>query len=206
MNIVIVDDHPLVRQGLTAIITVEVDMNLIGEGSNGDEALSLVTKMKPDVAIIDLRLKNISGLEIVRACKEKVSACKYIILTSSLDKEDFRRACELGVDGYLLKEAFPEELIYAIRLIQRGRKYYDPGMIDFMISREEKDIQIEQLTPRELDVLRALGEGLNNRDIGRKLFITEYTVKKHVSQVLAKLELADRTQAALYAHEKKVTT
>jgi len=205
MNIAIIDDHPLVLQGLTAVITLEGDMNLVGEASSGDEAVSLVEKSNPDVALVDLRLTDISGLDIIRRCKEKAPTCKYIILTSSVDKEDFRRAREQGVDGYVLKEAFPEEIISAIRLVYRGRKYYDPGMIDCMMSKEESDGHIEQLTPRELEVLKTLGEGLNNKDIAKRLFITEYTVKKHVSQVLAKLELADRTQAALYAQEKRVT-
>ncbi|MBP1759580.1 MAG: DNA-binding response regulator [Firmicutes bacterium] len=204
MNIVIVEDHPLVRQGLTSVISGEVDMNLIGEASTGEEAVRLVTRINPDVALVDLRLANITGLDIVQTCKEKSLTCKYIILTSSVDKEDFRRARELGVDGYVLKDAFPEELIAAIRLVHRGRKYYDPEMIDFMMSKDESDEHVEQLTPREKEVLSALGEGLNNKEIAKKLFITEFTVKKHVGQVLAKLELADRTQAALYAREKKV--
>lgn len=205
MNIVIVDDHPLVRQGLIAVITSQEDMNLMGEASTGDEAIRLLENVSPEIALVDLRLAETSGLEIVRTCKEKASNCRYIILTSSVDKEDFKRARELGVDGYVLKEAFPEELVSAIRLVNRGRKYYDPGMIDCMMSKDESDEHVEQLTPRELEVLGALGEGLNNKDIAKKLFITEYTVKKHVSQVLAKLELADRTQAALYAREKRVT-
>jgi DNA-binding NarL/FixJ family response regulator len=204
MNIVIVDDHPLVRQGLKAVISVEGDMNLLGEAATGEEVLKLMDKVNPDIILIDLRLTDTSGLNIITDCREKAPLCKYIILTSSVDKEDFRKAQELRVDGYVLKEAFPEELVSAIRLVYRGRKYYDPSMIDCMMSKEEKDIQIEQLTPREIEVLRALGGGLNNKEIAKKLFITEYTVKKHVSQVLAKLELADRTQAALFAHEKKV--
>lgn len=205
MNIVIVDDHPLVLQGLTAVISVERDMNLIGEAANASEAVEIVTRMKPDIALVDLRLMDVSGLDIVKMCKEKVPACKYIILTSSVDQDDFRRARELGVDGYVLKEAFPEELISAIRLVYRGRKYYDPSMVDLMLNKDEIDSHVEQLTPRELEVLSALGEGLNNKDIAKKLFITEYTVKKHVSQVLAKLDLTGRTQAALYAIEKKIT-
>lgn len=205
MNIVIVDDHPLVREGLTAVISAERDMELIGEANNVKEAINVVTQTKPDVALVDLRLTDASGLDIVKACKEKVPQCKYIILTSSVDREDFRRARELGVDGYVLKEAFPEELVSAIRLVYRGRKYYDPGMVDFVMSKDECDSHVEQLTPRELEVLRALSEGLNNKDIAKKLFITEYTVKKHVSQVLAKLELADRTQAALYARDNEIT-
>lgn len=205
MNIVIVDDHPLIRQGLIAVISVEGDMNLIGEAANGDEAVETIMRTKPDIALVDLRLMDMSGLDIVKKCMAKVPACKYIILTSSVDQEDFRRARELGVDGYVLKEAFPEELISAIRLVYRGRKYYDPSMVDLMMNKDENDFRIEQLTSREFEVLRALGEGLKNKDIAKKLFITEYTVKKHVSQVLAKLDLADRTQAALYAQEKRIT-
>jgi len=205
MNIVIVDDHPLVRQGLTAVISVEEDMELVGEAVNAEEALEMVIRTKPDIALVDLKLADGSGLDIVKVCMEEFPACKYIILTSSADQEDFRKACELGVEGYVLKEAFPEELISAIRLVYRGRKYYDPSMVELMMNKNKEDSHIEQLTPRELEVLKALGEGQKNKDIAKNLFITEYTVKKHVSQVLAKLDLADRTQAALYAVEKRIT-
>ncbi|MCO1600938.1 response regulator [Desulfosporosinus nitroreducens] len=206
MNIIIVDDHPLVLHGLTAVIAGQGDMNLIGEAQAGNEAVSLITKSNPDVVLLDLRLKDMSGLEIIRRCREKDSACKYIIFTASVDREDFRRARELGVDGYILKEAFPEEVISAIRLVYRGRKYYDPSIIDSMMSKIENVGNLEdKLTSRELEVLTALGEGLNNKEIAKKLYISEYTVKKHVSQVLAKLKFADRTQAALYAQERIIT-
>ncbi|MGC7870029.1 response regulator [Desulfosporosinus sp. SYSU MS00001] len=205
MNIVIIDDHPLVCQGIIAIISNEEDMQLVGEASNEDEAVNLIINTQPDIALVDLRLVDASGLDIVKACKEKISTSKYIILTSSGNREDFRRACEIGVDGYVLKEAFPEELLSAIRLVHRGRKYYDPGMVDFMINKGENDTLMEQLTPRELEVFRALGEGLNNKEIAKRLFITEYTVKKHVSQVLSKLGFSDRTQAALSAMQKRIT-
>ncbi len=206
MNIIIVDDHPLVLHGLTAVIAGQGDMNLIGEAQAGNEAVGLITKSNPDVVLLDLRLKDMSGLEIIRRCREKDSACKYIIFTASVDRADFRRARELGVDGYILKEAFPEEVISAIRLVYRGRKYYDPSIIDSMMCIIEDDGNLEEkLTSRELEILTALGEGLNNKEIAKKLYISEYTVKKHVSQVLAKLKFADRTQAALYAQEKIIT-
>lgn len=207
MNIIIVDDHPLVLQGLTAVITSQGDMDLVGEAKSGDAAVSLITKSNPDIVLVDLRLKDMPGLEIIRICKEKAPACKYIIFTSSVDSEDFRRARELGVDGYVLKEAFPEELISAIRLVYRGRKYYDPGIIDSVMRQDENNENLEEkLTARELEVLSILGEGLNNKEIAKKLYISEYTVKKHVSQVLAKLNLADRTQAAIFALERRITT
>ena len=201
MNIVIVDDHPLVRQGLTTVISSQGDMTLIGEASNAADAIILVTETNPEVVLIDLRLADADGLEVIKKCTEKGSLCKFIVLTSSVDREDFRRAGELDVDGYVLKEAFPEELVAAIRLVYRGRKYYDPAMIDLMMNKEPDSQVIQRLSFRERDVLITLSEGLNNKDIAKKLFIAENTVKKHISQILAKLELSDRTQAALYARD-----
>jgi two-component system nitrate/nitrite response regulator NarL len=115
--------------------------------------------------------------------------------------EDFLKAEEVGVDGYVLKEALPEELLYAIKIVSQGRKYYDPTLLELKMKETAND-PINELTPREQDVLMALGEGLPNREIAKRLFITEYTVKKHVSQILSKLELADRTQAALFASSR----
>ncbi|UWG98620.1 response regulator transcription factor [Dehalobacter sp. DCM] len=200
MKIIIVDDHPLVRQGLNAVISTENDMVVAGEASNAEEAIELIRSLQPDMALIDLRLADSSGLDVIKKCKEMVPQCKYVVLTSSVNKEDFRNADQIGVDGYILKEAFPEELISAMRLIHRGRKYYDPLAIEFMMKNQSNDT-INQLTSRELDVLLTLSEGLSNKEIAKKLIITEFTVKKHISQILAKLELADRTQAALYARD-----
>jgi two-component system nitrate/nitrite response regulator NarL len=201
MKLILVDDHPLVRKGLISVLSLEPDMEIIGEAGNVKDALELINKAKPDLALIDLRLGNEYGLDILEKCGKDTS-CKFIILTSSADEEDFRRSEEAGALGYVLKEALPEELLFAARLVSRGRKYFDPGIMEHIMKGAQQDIMAEELTPREKDVLIALGEGLCNRDIARKLYITEYTVKKHVSQILAKLNLADRTQAALYAHSK----
>jgi len=200
MKIIIVDDHPLVRQGLNAVISNENDMVIAGEASNAREAIDLIHSLKPDIALIDLRLADSSGLDVIKTCKVKVPECKYVVLTSSANKDDFRNADQIGVDGYILKDAYPEELISAIRIIHRGRKYYDPFIIEFIMKKDSND-PLQQLTLRERDVLITLSEGLSNKEIAKKLIITEFTVKKHVSQILAKLELADRTQAALYARD-----
>jgi DNA-binding NarL/FixJ family response regulator len=200
VNIIIVDDHPLVRQGLEAVISTEKDMKIVGEASAAKEAVDLICSLKPDIALIDLRLAGPSGLEVIKTCKDKVPGCKYVVLTSSLDMDDFYNADQIGVDGYILKEAFPEELISALRLIHRGRKYYDPTVIEYVIKKESPD-GIRKLTARELDVLITLSEGLSNKEIAKKLVVTEFTVKKHISQILAKLHLSDRTQAALYARD-----
>ena len=190
MKIIIVDDHPLVRQGLASLISMESDMELIGECSNVQEALTMIDEKKPDLAIIDLKLGKESGLEIVSADKEH--KCKYVILTSSAAYADFKKSEEVNVDGYVLKEALPEELLYALRLVGRGRKYYDPVLLEYKLQEGN-----DNLTLREKEVLQKLGQGLNNQEIADELFISENTVKKHVSQILAKLNLHDRTQAAV---------
>ncbi|HQB63148.1 MAG TPA: response regulator transcription factor [Sedimentibacter sp.] len=197
MKIIIVDDHPLVRQGLASLVSMESDMELIGECSNVQEALTMIDEKKPDLAIIDLKLGKESGLEIVSADKEH--KCKYVILTSSAAYADFKKSEEVNVDGYVLKEALPEELLYALRLVGRGRKYYDPVLLEYKLQEGN-----DNLTLREKEVLQKLGQGLNNQEIADELFISENTVKKHVSQILAKLNLHDRTQAALYANNMNI--
>jgi len=210
MQIVIVDDHPLVRKGLTSILSIDGTMKVLGEAASRKEALTLFQKTKPDLAIVDLRLANESGLELIIEAKQLGITCKFVVLTSSTDEHDFKQAKEIGVDGYILKEALPEELIHALGIIGRGRKYYDPGVFDLVgklsESPFEEDEHIEQLTPKEKEVLLELGMGHSNKQISQTLYITEYTVKKHVSQVLAKLDLADRTNAALYANVKGLVT
>lgn len=193
----IVDDHPLVRQGLASLISMEGDMELIGECSNVEEALLMIDEKKPDVAIIDLKLGKESGLDIVSAEKEHI--CKYVILTSSAAYADFKKSEELNVDGYVLKEALPEELLYALRLVNKGRRYYDPVLLEYKLQEGSNN-----LTLREKEVLQKLGQGLNNHEIADELFISENTVKKHVSQILAKLNLHDRTQAALHANNMEI--
>ncbi len=203
MKLLLIDDHPLVRKGLQFVLSLENDMEVIGEASNSTEAFTLLENQTPDIALVDLRLGTEYGLDIVEQCLKNYNiSCKFIILTSSADEYDFRKAKEVGAYGYVLKEAFPEELLYAIRLVNRGRKYYDPGIISEIMKESSTDTNTEVLTPREHEVLLSLGEGLCNKDIGKKLFISEYTVKKHVSQILAKLGLTDRTQAALYVQKK----
>ncbi|WP_164667892.1 response regulator [Virgibacillus doumboii] len=203
MKVIIVDDHPLVRSGLTSVLSLDGTFDVKGEAANCAEAMELLKSVRPDIALVDLRIADESGLDLIAEAMNRGVIC---MLTSSTEAEDFKLAKENGVDGYVLKEALPEELIQAMRIISKGRKYYDPGVIDFVMNSADsgRDVHghIEQLTPKEEETLIALGKGLSNKEISQTLFITEYTVKKHVSQILAKLDLADRTQAALYANAK----
>lgn len=200
MRIIIVDDHPLVRQGLISVLSLEEMIEVVGEAGSREEAVALLIKEKPDIALIDLQLSGDSGLNIIKDVLDKNLPTKFVILTSSTEVEDFMKAVELGVNGYILKHSFPEELVHAIKLVFKGRKFFDPELIENQMNSDVAELTTENLTPKEQEVLVCLGKGLCNKEIAKKLFITEYTVKKHVSQILGKLELSDRTQAALYAN------
>lgn len=181
------------------MLRLEANIEISGESETVEHALELIEQTKPDLAIVDLKLGNRSGLEVVENIKDK--ACRSIILTSSTSEQDVRRAEAVGADGYVLKEALPEELLLAIKLIFKGKKYYDPGLMEMLFKKEEED-NLSKLTPKEREVLIGLGEGLSNQGMAKKLMVTEFTVKKHVSQILNKLSVNDRTQAALLAQSK----
>lgn len=205
MKVVIIDDHPLIRKGLRSLFSLDKLMEVLGEATNRREALELLRAVKPDIAIVDLRLGEDSGLDLIMEASRLGITCKFVVLTSSTNEEDFNQAKAIGVAGYLLKEALPEELLHALQMINKGRKYYDPTVLDLIMNAKspfEEDGHIEHLTPKEKEILIELGKGHSNKEISKTLYITEFTVKKHVSQVFAKLGLADRTQAALYANAK----
>lgn len=198
MKVVIIDDHPLVRKGIAMVLSLEGDIEVIGEASDVESGINLIMEEKPDLALIDLRLGKKSGLDVVVKIDRKDYKGKLVILTTSSEERDFKNAEAAEVDGYILKDALPEEICYAIRLISKGRKYYDPGVMEALV-KDENQSDLDCLTCREKDVLKLLGKGLSNMEIAGTLYITEHTVKKHVSQILSKLGYADRTQAAIHA-------
>lgn len=201
MKLVVIDDHPLVHQGIAALTGMNADMELVGAAGSGEEGVRLLADAQPDVALVDLRLPGEYGLDIIRQGREVAPGCRFVVLTSYSDRADVRRAMTEKVDGYVLKDALPEELVSAIRLVARGRTYIDPTIMQTLMTQDEND-PLSRLTPRETEVLTALARGMSNKDIAAALFVTEYTVKKHISQIFDKLELADRTQAALYAFSR----
>lgn len=205
MKIVIVDDHPLVCEGIKAVLEQEEDIELLGCARSGREAEQLFARFQPDVALVDLRLPGDYGLDIIKRVRPLAPCCRFIILTSFADQDDIKRTMEVGVHGYILKEALPEEVISALRLVSRGRPYFDPAVMKLVMQLPKKDdSRLSELTERESEVLQALAKGLNNKEIASLLYVTEHTVKKHVSSILNKLEMKDRTQAALYAAAKGV--
>lgn len=200
MNILIVDDHPLVRKGISSTLSFEENIDTIFEASTVDEAIKLISSQNPVLVIVNLNLGKEDGLEIVKRAKNKNLDTKFVILTSSVRKDDFIRSEEAGVDGYILKDAFLEDILYAIHVVLRGKKFVDPEIINYQLHNSSESC-LSELTPREYDVLAELGKGLSNYEIAKELFISENTVKKHVSNVLLKLQLSHRTQAALLVNQ-----
>lgn len=198
MRIVIVDDHPVVRSGLKHTLSQEPDMEVAGVANSTTEGIKVITDRQPDLAVVDLKMPGGGGLELIKECRQRVSGCRYIILSSFASYSEIAAAFSQRVEGYILKDALPEELLAAIRLVAAGRRYYDPQVMEYFLEGSGRG-PLEELTGREIEILNCLTEGLNNKDMAKKLFISENTVKKHISNILDKLELDDRTQAALFA-------
>lgn len=201
MRVLVVDDHPLVRKGVISTLKFDQFIEDIQEASNVDEALSILLKNRPEIIIIDINLGKEDGLEVVSKARKYNLESRFVVLTSSSKREDFERARKMDVDGYILKDAFTEDIIYAIKIISRGKKFYDSTLMQYKFDCTEKKL-FGELTTRELDVLKELSKGFSNQQIAKDLFISEHTVKKHVSAILGKLGLNHRTEAALLANNE----
>lgn len=202
ISVFIVDDHPVVRQGLRTFLETQSDLDIVGEASNGEDAVKLIENSVPDVVLMDLVLPGIDGIEATRLAREVSPSTKVIVLTSFADDEKVFPAIKAGAAGYLLKDVEPTQLADAIRAVQRGEALLHPTVAAKLmqeVSADERRAPGGDLTERELEVLRLIARGMSNREIASELTVSEKTVKTHVSNILAKLHLADRTQAALYA-------
>ena len=200
LRLMIVDDHAIVRQGLRAIIRVTPGLELVGEADDGQAAITLADAVRPDVVLMDLVMPELDGVEATRAIRTASPATKVIVLTSFDDDEKVFPAIKAGAAGYLLKDVRPAELADAIRKASRGEAL----LASSVAARLMQEVAggpppAATLTDRELEVLRLIARGMSNKLIARELVVSEKTVKTHVSNILAKLHLSDRTQAALYA-------
>lgn len=198
MKVLIIDDHDIVRKGIAAMLGCDDDFEEIEEAGNLEEGMKKLTIYTPDIALIDVNLAGQNGLDIIERAKERQIHTKFVVLTSSSRKSDFLRAKELEVDGYILKDSNVEDIIYAIKSIARGRKFYD-AQITEQSKQDDRDKMLKSLTEREQEVFIEIGKGLTNTQIAEKLYISENTVKKHISSLLGKLGLAHRTEVALCA-------
>lgn len=204
-RIVIADDHDLTRMGLRGLIAGERGLELVGEARDGHEALEVCRTMKPDLAILDVRMPRLDGLSVTRALKREAPRTAVLLVSLHATPEYILEALEAGASGYLLKDAPLSELAAAIRQILRGESMLSEGLAAQMLRRLSKHPATEQeplespLTPREIEVLRLVAQGKTNRAISEQLVITVGTVKLHVEHIIAKLEVSDRTQAAVRA-------
>ncbi len=203
IRVLIADDHAVVRQGLRTLIGTEPGMTVVGEASDGAEAVEMAQVYKPDVILLDMVMPRKDGLEAIREIKRENPDVRVLVLTSFSDDDKVFPAIKSGALGYLLKNASPRTLLGAIRDVYRGEPSMSPAIANKLMRELQRKPELppteEPLTEREVDVLKLVAQGLTNQEIAEALFIGEGTVRTHVSSILSKLHLANRTQAALYA-------
>jgi NarL family two-component system response regulator LiaR len=210
IRILIADDHLVVREGVGAIIALEPDMELVGKAADGVEAISLAKAVHPDVILLDMVMPRQDGLATIHLLRSETPNARILVLTSFADDERVFLAIKAGALGYLLKDAPREQLLAAIRDVARGQAFLQPDIAMSLIREidEPPDLPAtsEPLTTREMETLRLIARGLTNQEIAAELTIHEYTVAKYVSNILNKLHLANRTQAALYALKQGIAS
>jgi DNA-binding NarL/FixJ family response regulator len=201
IRVLIVDDHMVVRSGLEQLLATTDDIELVATATNGVEALECVAEFAPDVVLMDLSMPEMNGVEATRQITERFPASRVLVLTSFSDQSRILDALEAGADGYLLKHADPDEIAHAIRAVHDGDAPLDPKAARVLLESRRGGRAAPQLTDREREVLLLVRDGLANKQIARKLEITERTVKAHLTSVFQRLGVSDRTQAALWANE-----
>jgi DNA-binding NarL/FixJ family response regulator len=213
IRVLVVDDHALFRRGLLMVLEQEPDMEVVGEAADGSEAVDQAADLLPDIVLMDIRMPRRSGIEACTGIKEVAPSARIIMLTMSDEEGDLYEAIKAGASGYLLKEISIDEVATAIRAVAEGQSLISPAMATKLLSEfaslmkkddERSQVPMPKLTERELDVLKLVSQGMNNRDIGQRLFISENTVKNHVRNILDKLQLHSRMEAVVYAVREKL--
>jgi two-component system, NarL family, response regulator LiaR len=206
IRVLITDDHPVVRQGLRIYLGLDPEIELVGEASNAEEALAMARKLHPDVVVMDLLMPGTDGVTAIAALRRELPDTEVIALTSALEEHYVVEAIQAGAIGYQLKDSDPDELLRSIKAAAAGEVHLPPAVSARLMNALKPPQSPEALTERESEVLRLLGQAYSNREIARIMQISDSTVKTHVKHVLAKLKLASRTQAALYALRSGMAT
>jgi DNA-binding NarL/FixJ family response regulator len=203
IRLLIADDHPVVRDGLRAMLATQPDMELVGEAATGTQAVERARALRPDVVLMDLQMPELDGPAAIAALREQAPEVRVLVLTTFGTDADITRAVEAGATGYLLKDAPREQLFGAIRAAARGESVLSPSVATRVLGRMRAPAE-EALSPRELEILGAVARGLSNKDIGRQLYVSEATVKTHLLRVFGKLGVDDRTAAVTVALERGI--
>ncbi len=202
IRVLIVDDHSIVRQGLATIINRDPEMTVIAQAEDGQQAIACFGEHQPDVTLMDLRMPQMGGVEAITAICAQFKPARIIVLTTYDGDEDIYRGLQAGAKGYLLKDAKANELLNAIRMVNRGQQYIPPEVGAKLVQRMSNP----ELSERELEVLRLMAQGMSNSDIATALTIGESTVKSHVNRILSKLGVSDRTQAVIIAVKRGIVS
>ena len=207
ISVLLVDDHAVVRQGLRTFLELQTDMEVVGEAADGEEAVASVEQLVPDVVLMDLMMPNMDGIEAIRRIRQISPTTRVIALTSFVDDSKVFGSVKAGAAGYLLKDVQPQDLADAIRTVHGGEALLHPAIAAKLVQEfsEPTEAQpFQNLTAREMEVLRLLAQAKSNKEIAAEFVLSEKTVKTHVSNILQKLHLADRTQAAVYAIRQRL--
>ncbi|MGF1763656.1 response regulator [Aliivibrio kagoshimensis] len=196
-NVVIVDDHPLMRRGIGQLLSYEPEFTLIGEASNGADAVALIQQEEPDLILLDLNMKGMSGLDTLNALRELDITSTIIILTVSDSRQDVKTLIEAGADGYLLKDTDPDDLITLLKDAMQGSAVFSKQLKEYLHQTTEMDELLASLTKRETEILQEVSKGFRNKQIADRLFISEATVKVHMKSLLKKLKVQSRVAATL---------
>jgi DNA-binding NarL/FixJ family response regulator len=203
IRVLVVDDQRLIRDGIASLLGIEPGLVVVGTAADGRAALELAARLRPDVVLMDVRMPTMDGVAATVALRRDLPGCRVLMLTTFDDEDYVVRALRAGASGYLLKDVPAADLAQAIRLAHAGVDQYDPSVASRLVSAIDRTTL--PLTARELDVLRLIASGATNKEIAGRLYVSEGTVKNHVSNILSRLGLRDRTQAALYARDHDLT-
>lgn len=209
INIIIADDHDLIRQGLKRIIDFEDDIAIVGEAENGERALELIKTSMPDVVLLDMNMPVMNGIEVLEKAKEQTQNIKFIMLTVENDRKAIHTSINEGADGYILKDSAGEEIISAIKTVYGGKKYIDKSLVSLLFSdianeRKKGSNILDSLSRREAEVLLYISKGLSNKEIGEKLYLSEKTIRNYSTNLFRKLEASDRKHAMIIALQNDI--
>jgi DNA-binding NarL/FixJ family response regulator len=208
IKVLIADDQRLVREGISSLLSIQDGLTVVGIACDGKEAVERATELEPDVVLMDVRMPVMDGVEATAVLRQRLPDCRVLMLTTFDDEQYVVAALKAGANGYLLKDLPAADLAQAIRMAHAGVHQFDPSATGALISalgRQPKQSEVDtRLTAREVEVLRLIASGATNREIARRLVVSEGTVKNHVSSILSRLGLRDRTQAAIYAHDHRL--